>query len=210
MTIRVRDDDVLIGSSSYDDPLKKFKSVHELICQSDKLMHVPAILLHHVIKDGTPGIIGIPSAVEYVREQTQAGRMKPEIHGLEHVDYGKLDKTTVIEHLKICQEFLWKEFDIKSTRWMTPWGASQPHLHEAASIVGLKLVDCSRVKWTKLAGRHGVVQQLREGRDISYMEGGEIFMHWWEGGLRLNRVVEVLKHGSWDAAKEANGKWFAE
>jgi len=204
--IYVRDDDVLIGSSSHKDSLAKFKKVHNLICQTDRLLHVPAILLHHVIADGTPGVIGIPGAVEYIREQTQEGKMKPEIHGLEHIDYGKLDKATVIDHLRQCIDFLWQEFNTEATKWMTPWGASQPHLHEAAAEVNLKLVDCSRIN--KLAGRHGVVQRMRDGEDGSFLENDDIFFHWWEGGMRLNRVVEVLKCGSWAAAQAENEEWF--
>ena len=204
MTIICRDDDVLIGSSEYSDPLEKFKQVHSWICEvpKEKLLHVPAILLYHERATGAPGIIDIPGAVEFVREETQEGRMRPEIHGYEHVDYGKLDKDTVIDHLQRCDDFIYKEFGVVPTTWYTPWGASQPHLHEAAEDAGLKLVDCSKIH--KLRGRHGVVQRLRDGEDLSFLENDEIFMHWWEGGLRLKRVIEVIKHGSWDKAVEEN------
>ena len=69
------------------------------------------------------------------------------------------------------------------------------------------MVTCEHIH--KMNGRYGVVQQLMDGRDISYLDGEEIFMHWWEGGARLKRIIEVAKHGSWEAAKDANKKLFA-
>lgn len=206
--IYVRDDDVLIESSSYKDPFKHFQTVHDWICETDKLLHVPAILVNNVVKDGSKGITGFPEAMEYIKSETAAGRMRPEIHGYEHIDYGKLNKAEVVAHLEMCQNFMWYYFDVQPTKWYTPWGASQPHLHDAASFVGLKLVDCSNIN--KLAGRYGIVQQLKDGRDISYLENREIFFHWWEGGLRLKRVIEALKYGSYAAAAEVHSdeKWF--
>lgn len=207
--IYVRDDDVLIDSSSHEKPFEHFKTVHYWICESNRLLHVPTILINNVVKDGTKGIVGFPEAVEFIKSETVAGRMRPQIHGLEHIDYGKLSEDDVRSHLKICREFMWYYFDVVATAWYTPWGASQPHLWSAANKEGLELVDCSRIN--KLAGRHGVVQRLRDGhKPEDFLEEDEIFFHWWEGGLRLKRVVEVLKHGSWKAAEEANGKWFSE
>ncbi len=205
--IYVRDDDVLIDSSSHDDPFKHFQTVHSWICESDRFLHVPAILINNVVKDGTRGIVGFPEAIEFIKSETKAGRMRPEIHGYEHVDYGKLKVGQVCAHLAMCKEFFWQYFDVEATTWYTPWGASQPHLWDAANLEGLKLVDCSRIN--KLAGKYGVVQRLREGhKPEDFLEEDEVFFHWWEGGMRLKRVIEVLKHGSWDAAKSANGKWF--
>jgi hypothetical protein len=204
--IFVRDDDVLIDSSSHKDAFRHFKSIHEQICETPKLLHVPAILVNNVVKDGTKGLAGFPEAVEYIKSETQAGRMRPEIHGYEHVDYAKLDTETVIKHLVECQDFMWKYLEVNTTTWYTPWGANAPHLYEAAAKVDLKLVDCSQIH--KLAGRHGVVQRLREGHKIDFLNDQEIFFHWWEGGLRLKRVIEFLKHGSWYEAANANEDWF--
>lgn len=197
--IYVRDDDVLLSSSSHADPLKHFKTVHSWICETPKLLHVPTILVTEIQE--------FPEAIEFIKEETGAGRMRPEIHGLKHIDYAKLSLKEVIDHLCRCIEFLLDNFDVDSTTWYTPWGASAPHLHEAASEVGLKLVDCSNIN--KLAGRYGLVQLAREGKDIEkIMEEKEIFFHWWEGGLRLKRVIEVLKHGSFEVAGQANKDWF--
>ena len=204
--IYVRDDDVLIDSSSHKDPVKHFKTVHEWICETPKLLHRPGILVHNVKKDGTRGLSGFPEAMEYIKAETAAGRMAPQIHGYEHIDYGKLSSQEVADHLRYCQDFIWKNFNFDPLIWYTPWGASAPHLHEVTELMGIKLVDCSKIH--KLAGRHGVVQRLRDGDDGTYLEEDEIFFHWWEGGVRLKRVIEFFKHGTWDKAKENNGDWF--
>lgn len=200
--IRVRDDDVLIGSSSHPDPLAEFKRVHKLICESSRLIHVPAILIHHNISTGSPGIVDFPGAVEFVQEKTDDGKMLPEVHGWQHIDYAKLSTAEVVDDLKRCQDFILKHFGRMATKWYTPWGANAPHLYEAANHVELELVDCSAIN--KLQGRYGVVKRLSDGKSIDYLEGDEIFMHWWQGGSHLRRVVEVLKHGTWAKAVEAN------
>jgi hypothetical protein len=205
--IYIRDDDVLIDSSSYSDPFKHFKTVHGWICElPDKLLHVPALLMYHNIEKQDRGLLSFPEAVEFIKAETAAGRMRPEIHGYEHKDYKPLSVERVVTELEICKDWLWCEFDTKATKWYTPWGANAPHLYEAADTAGLELIDCSDIN--KLAGRYGVVQQFREGRLPEYIEEKEIFFHWWEGGNRLQRAIEVIKHGDWITAKANNGKWF--
>lgn len=195
----VRDDDVLLPSSSYPDAFGRFRQVHEWIQRAEgKIIHRPAILVND--------IKAFPDCISYIRELTQAGEMEPEIHGLEHIDYGKLSKAEVKEHLDICRDFILDEFGWNATAWYTPWGASQEHLHEVASREGLKLVDCSRIN--KMQGKHGIVQRLRDGTPISTWDDQEIFMHWWEGGSRLLRICLAVKHGSWEAAAKAEPRLF--
>jgi len=197
--IAVRDDDVLIKSSSHENSFSHFKTVHNWICESDKLLHVPAILVTEIQE--------FPECIEYIKDEASKGKMRPEIHGLRHIDYAKLSVEEVVVHLNKCKDFLLDKFNVNATTWYTPWGANASHLFDAAAECKLKLVDTSRIN--KLAGRYGMVQLAREGRDLNkFLEGGEIFFHWWEGGMRLKRVIEVLKHGSWEAAKAANGEWF--
>lgn len=207
--IYVRDDDVLINSSGFSDPFKHFKKVHRWVCEApDKLLHVPALLMYHNIDKQDRGLLGFPEAVDFIKAETAAGRMRPEIHGYEHKDYKPLSKERIRTELEICKDWLWCEFDTVATKWYTPWGANAPHLYEAAVEAGLELVDCSNIN--KLAGRYGVVQQFREGRSPDYLEEKDIFFHWWEGGLRLKRAIEVIKHGDWATAKANNDKWFDE
>ena len=203
--IRIRDDDVLLSSSSYSDELGRLKQIHDWICEvPDKLIHVPAILVTEIQE--------FPEAIEYIRQETAEGRMLPEIHGLSHKDYASLTSSEIVLELRECKEFIQKEFNHKATKFYTPWGAGADergkHIKSAAHAVQLEMVTCERIN--KLQGRYGVCQQLKEGRDVSYLDGNEIFMHWWEGGSRLKRVVEVAKHGSWEAAKKENRRLFSE
>ena len=203
--IGVRDDDVLVGSSSTDNPLKRFQMVHEWICEvPDTLIHTPTILVTEIQE--------FPDCIEYVREETAEGRMMPEIHGLKHINYATLTFDEVVNHLDHCKEWIKREFNYDATRWYTPWGAGEDeagaHLRPAAAAIGLKLVTCKNI--VKLKGRYGVVQELRDGRNISYLNGNEIFIHWWENASRLKRVIEVIKHGSWNEAAAANKELFAE
>ncbi len=201
--IRVRDDDVLLPSSSYSCELGRLKQIHEWICEvPDQMIHVPAILVTE--------IKGFPECIEWIRQETAEGRMLPEIHGWSHKDYASLTSAEIVLELRDCKAFIAKEFNHKATKFYTPWGAGfderGKHIRGAAAAVGLEMVTCENI--TKMNGRYGVIQELMDGRDLSYMNGQEIFMHWWEGGSRLKRIVEVAKHGSWEEAKKANRKLF--
>lgn len=201
--IRIRDDDVLVGSSSTNDPLKKFQMVHEWICEvPDTFIHVPTILVTEIQE--------FPEAIEYVRQETAEGRMIPEIHGLEHINYADLEEDEIVNHLEYCKEWIRKNLGREPTRFMSPWGAGADskgeHIHTAANKVGIEVVTCENL--TKLKGRYGVVQELKDGRNISYLDGGEIFIHWWESPGRLRRVIDVIKHGSWEEAKRMNPALF--
>jgi hypothetical protein len=72
--------------------------------------------------------------------------------------------------------------------------------------MGLEMVTCEHIN--KMNGRYGVIQQLMDGHTVDYLDGDEIFMHWWEGGSRLKRIIEVAKHGSWDEAVKHNKRLF--
>jgi peptidoglycan/xylan/chitin deacetylase (PgdA/CDA1 family) len=191
--IYLRDDDVLVGSSGHEDSFKKFQQVHRWICETDKLLHIPAILVTE--------IQAYPECIAYIKEETRKGRMSPEIHGYKHIDYGKLSYDEVVDHLRRCKNFIGEQFDITAKTWYTPWGANSPTLQQASAECGLILVDCSNLN--KLNGRYGVIQEAKEGKNIAKLfDKKEIFYHWWQGGLRLKRMVEILKHGSIEAAME--------
>lgn len=206
--IRIRDDDVLIGSSGIKDELARFKMVHEWICEvPDQMIHVPTILITEIQE--------FPECIEYVRQETLEGRMLPEIHGLSHKDYAALKPERIVEELEICRDWIHEQFGHIATKLYTPWGAGADargaHIRPAAESIGIELVTCEYIN--KLNGRYGVIQQLKDGRPLKYIEDthdGEIFIHWWESMARMRRVVEVAKYGSWEAAKAENRKLFRE
>jgi hypothetical protein len=203
--IGVRDDDVLLSSKSTDKPLTKFKMVHEWICEvPDTLIHVPTILVTEIQE--------FPDAIEFIRQETAEGRMVPEIHGLEHIDYADLEEDEIANHLEYCKGWIRKRLGYEPTRFYTPWGAGADdrgrHIHWAAHRVGLSVVTCENIH--KMQGRYGVIQELKDGNTLNYLEGKEIFLHWWENVTRLKRIVEVIKHGDWESAKAANKNLFKE
>ena len=201
--IRVRDDDVLLPSSSYENELGRLKQIHEWICEvPDTLIHVTGILVLEIQE--------FPEAIEFIRQETAEGRMLPEIHGLSHKDYANLTEKEIVAELSVCRDWIDYKFGHKATKFYTPWGAGADergaHIRPAAESIGIEVVTCEHI--TKMNGRHGIIQGLMDGRDLSFWDGQEILMHWWEGGCRLKRIVEVAKHGSWEEAKKHNRKLF--
>lgn len=196
--IYIRDDDVLLRSNGFNDPVLRLEQIHSWILESPRLMHVPTILCSE--------IKSFPNAIKFIKEETIAGRMLPQLHGWEHIDYGKLHYAAVIDHLERSKHWMIDNLNVCPTRWYTPWGASATHLHTAANDCGLKLIDTSGI--IVLEGPNGVLATLKKGVPIDYLDGKEIFMHWWTRGLRLWRLALIAKHGSWQAAKAAKPEVF--
>ena len=81
--IYLRDDDVLVSSSS-SQGLKRFKQIHNWVAEVPGILHIPTILVTEIQQ--------FPEGIEFVREETAKGKMRPELHGLEHIDYNKLSR----------------------------------------------------------------------------------------------------------------------
>ena len=198
--IYLRDDDVMIRSKGWnDDPFARFKLTHEWAKISDKLMHVPTLLVEE-LRDH------FPQATKYIREETAAGRMAPELHGIYHAVYDQFSPDHVLEHLTEGADWMEEEIGVRPKKWYTPWGANAPHLYAAAAEAGLELVDC-----TKLYTLQRVTRDLREGTiGVQELEGREIFFHWWEMGLRVKRLAYACNYGSWQAAAAEHKELFGE
>lgn len=196
--IYLRDDDVLVPSKSYDDPFKRFRQLHEWALHSKKLMHVPTLIISQLEE--------FPECVEYIRAETLAGRMQPELHGMFHVDYAKLSPQHVREHLAESIEWMEQHVGRSPEIWYTPWGQYTPDLILAAQQYGLQLRGVDR-EWAlgKVTGR------LREGRlTLADLEERDLFFHWWAGGCRVLRVAKALEAGSWEAAALADPELFGD
>lgn len=199
--IIIRDDDVLVRSRAFSDPFAQFRHVHELIKSAyPHFMHVPTVLINEIQE--------FPQCIEYIREETKAGFMQPQIHGLNHIDYGALPKQTVIEHMRECKEFFQKNFNIIPTQMATPWGADTPLLREALAEEGLELLGAKGVP--TLEGAGGLIDQFRQGTPFNQLNGVIYLLHWWNQGSRLARVCAVAKYGSWHLASQAEPKLFRE
>lgn len=222
--ILVRDDDVMQQSSAWPDPpgtslhagaTGRFKQIHEWICRdTEHFLHVPAIMLYHVKDDpNTAGLLEFPEVIRFIERETKEGRMRPEIHGLEHIDYKKVSEARCIEDLEIMKEYILREFDSTATIWYTPWGANAPHMYAAAKKMDLTLIDCSEIR--KLPGRYGLAARVAECTEQKYVlrvlnqTDKSIFLHFYEGGARLLRVIEITKHGSVEEAKKHNKGLFS-
>jgi peptidoglycan/xylan/chitin deacetylase (PgdA/CDA1 family) len=179
--IRIRDDDVLLPSSQWPNPMGRFVGFHKLVLQDQEhFIHVPAILCTE-IQD-------FPEAIEYIKLETAEGRMEPQIHGLKHIDYGKLPYFEVIKHLEACLGWFIVHNLPRPAIWYTPWGATQPHLHRAAASLDLLLIDTSGIIHPGQARDY-----LKQTRNIHFFEGKEILRHWWQSCGALDEFVRLGK-----------------
>lgn len=185
--IFVRDDDVLLSSKDTDS-LGRFKRVHELICSNPRFVHVAAILVEEIQT--------VPGAVEYIREENANGRLKLQLHGLRHVDYGAMDIKDVHVHLSHSIEWMFQWFRVIPTKWYTPWGSTQEHLHVAAKAAGLQLVDCSNR--IKTCGENGALDLLRKHGCLDPFEDKELHIHWWsaQDRERLQMLVNYERQNT--------------
>jgi len=197
--VRVRNDDVLVGSSSWPDPFKRFSQIHRwIIDASAHMIHVPAIL--------TEEIQAFPQCIEYIKGEAKAGRMVPELHGFHHeIDYRTRSYKDCCEDLEKAIGWMVTNIGVTPTVWYTPRCADHPNMREAANKFNLQFVASFM---NKLEGRYGVVQRLRDKAPIEFLDGIEISCHWWSSGLRLKRVIEAVKCGSWLEASKQNRELF--
>jgi peptidoglycan/xylan/chitin deacetylase (PgdA/CDA1 family) len=195
--ILIRNDDVILDSSGKykGKEFERFRFVHEQICRvPDKLLHCPAILCEE--------IEAFPQAIEYIREEAKAGRMRPYLHCWNHTDWTTKSRDEIVNMLKQCD--LWFDLNLyyEYTVWATPWGANSPVAQQAARELGIRVETTHETVDIKAAARF--VQQS----GLPSLDGRTVLFHWWERGLSLFRIVEAAAQGSWAAAAAAKPEWF--
>lgn len=192
--IRIRDDDVLISSKGFAGrEFARFKGFHNVVLQDPKhFIHVGAIL--------TTEIQEFPECIEFIKQETAAGRFLPETHGLKHIDYANLSFDEIGEHLNICRKFIQDNFNYNPTIFYSPWGAGADargaHIRPAAAAVGFQLVTCEH-----MIHPHRLVEDVnlaKEGKVLSSSlltkwEGKEILRHWWEGANSISTSTLYFK-----------------
>jgi peptidoglycan/xylan/chitin deacetylase (PgdA/CDA1 family) len=190
--IRVRNDDVLRPSSDWKGrEFERLKRIHSWISEFPKdFIHVPTILVNDIEQ--------FPEAIDFVVQETAAGLMVPEVHGLDHVDYCNLPEQKIVDDLSKCIEWHDSKFGVKPTRFYTPWGGMNDKCYRAAQSVGLRAIAVD-TNWSL----ENVCARLGKGGLVEDLHDREIFMHWWNRGIRLKRVAMAVKYGSWAAAKVA-------
>ena len=196
--IRLRDDDVLVPTRSYPSSFARFRRIHEWLKICPSIIHVPTIV--------TQEIEAYPGCIEYIRTETAAGRMEPQLHGVLHIDYSALPIERVRDDLLRGIEWMLIHLGVSPSIWYTPWGSTQETLRAAAASVGLELVGVER-HW--MIDR--VNARLRSGDEtVESLQGREVFFHWWGGGLRVLRLAHAINHGSWAAAAKAERSLFVD
>ena len=190
--IRIRNDDVLRNSSDWTGrEVERLKRVHSWISEFPQhFIHVPTIVVNDIKK--------FPDAVDFVTVETKEGRMAPEIHGLEHIDYCSEPDSVIIDHLSECIEWFEKTLDVTPTRFYTPWGGWNQRTADVAATLRLQTIAVD-TNWSL----ESVCARLRNGGLVEDVHGNEVFMHWWNRGIRLKRLTMAVSHGSWSAATKA-------
>lgn len=204
--IRVRTDDILVTS----EPMKgrefqKFVKHHMWVLAAPELFyHTPNILVRPVQQ--------FPECVDYLVNEQKEGRLRCDLHGLVHdpmdskgnQGYSFLAVKEIEQHLEECFDWFDKTFDEVPIRWCTPHGSNSPMMQEAANKFDLIIEGVD----------YPVIDQkvaeplVRKHKSIKPLEDRVIMVHYWERGLRLFRIVQVAKHGSWEAAKKVYPDYF--
>ena len=203
--IRIRDDDILVSSSSFPGKeFDRFRGFHNTVKEDPKhFVHVLAILATE--------IQAFPECIDYIREETAAGHMYPEVHGLHHIDYASLPYNEVVTQLTEAKQFIINEFNYVPTLWYSPWGAGADergaHLRQAALDAGLNLVTCEgmiepsamlydvrAVKGLdRETGSRVITPTMTKEFLLKKWEGKEILRHWWSSVGQLNEIIKHCK-----------------
>lgn len=197
--IVIRNDDVLRESTGKykGKEFNRFRFVHEQICRApEKLLHCPAILCQE--------IEAYPEAIDYIKQETKAGRMRPYLHCLNHSeDWTARSFDDIEDMLGQCDNWFSERLEYEFLVWATPWGAASEQALRAAAEIGIRLETTAETIEDKPA-----VRLVESTGSVDCLEGRTVLLHWWNQGLSIFRIVEVAVNGSWEAAKEARPDWF--
>ena len=188
--IVIRDDDVLWDRRNHKfaplTEVERFKQVHEWLCQSDQVLHVPAILVKQIQE--------YPEGIEYIKKRTYEGYMKPQLHGWDHSDYSTMDLDLIRGHLFKCFEWFYEVNLPMPSKLYATFGNTSKSMKKVASEFGLEMVGLDKKKTS-------LMRICKEKRDLTpYENGEEIFMHWWQCRDFPLQLVNRLETGSWEPA----------
>jgi len=198
--IRVRFDDVLVYSEPMKDrEFQKFRKHHQWCLDMPETFYPTAAILCSEIQ-------AFPEAVEYVRTELDAGRLYIDLHGWEHIDYTKLSQKEIEEHLDKSFEYLLKEFNCLPVRWATPWGANSESIQLACRKYGLTWEGVT----DPVVDQGPASAKVHETQTVECLRGKVIMVHWFERGLKLYRIVQTAKYGTWDEAAADQPELFKD
>ncbi len=188
--IIVRVDDVMCESSAWDRPrsIRRITAFQRWMSDIPAIEYVPTVLVTE-IQDYS-------EVIELLRAGAQSKIASPQIHGLEHIDYGALDEATVRSHLKKCIEWFERELDFTPTVWATPWGGTNDIMQRVSAELGLRLETTHPTIDVKKA-----MGYLKSGQmEVKDFFGKTILEHWWNRGSTLLRFVDCVRYGSYTEA----------
>ena len=189
--IRIRIDDVMWHSSAFTNERaeNRFKQIHRWICQQpDSMIHIPTILVTE-IQD-------FPNIIELVRQETLEGTMSPQLHGYEHISYGELDQDVIEDHLDKSMVWFGENLGIEPSIWATPWGGTSDTMVAAASKYCLEIETVN----SAYPYNFGKAIEIAKDKGVQALHNETVFGHWWNKGLKLLRLVEIVKYGGYEEA----------
>jgi peptidoglycan/xylan/chitin deacetylase (PgdA/CDA1 family) len=198
--IIMRNDDVLGHSSAYDNPVPRFKKYQRWMLEGlDDFEHMPTIVVTYLEK--------WPEAIDFIREETAEGRMRPELHGWDHIDYNSMPLGEIREDLDKSLIWMSKNLVVTPKFFYTPWGGAPSLAVQAA---------CTEFGLTPLGVQNtvscsGVLRYVKQHGHISASKvyaGREILTHWWQKNMRVPRLVKIWHYGGLAQAMKAEPELY--
>lgn len=198
--IRIRCDDYVVNSSAFsrDRAVKRIVQIHRWMEQAPQgyFNYIPTVIVSE--------IKNWPEIIELLKKETTAHKISPQIHGLEHIDYGAVSKAIIKDHLLKCIDWFETTLHYTPTIWASPWGAWTRDMQEISNELHLTLeTTAPTVPLGQCieAIRNTGVEKVRYSSPL-------VLMHWWEKGLKLLRLTEIVRAGSYDGAVKARPDLF--
>jgi len=184
---RIRFDDVLWQTGNEKlrgKELSRFQ-LHIDWCKGLDVTLAPNIIVEEIKK--------FPEAIDYVNKlMDEDERVTLDLHGWDHGPYAPRPYEEITEHLDSALEW----FDVNlhghfPCRWVTPHGANSRAIQRAAREHGLDVETTE----DPVIDQREADKILRVTRDLSKLDDKVIMVHWWERGMALYRIVQILRHG---------------
>jgi len=196
--IRVRTDDVLVHSDSMKGAeFEKWRKHHRWVLEAPAYFYHVAAILCKDIQD-------FPKAIDYIRQEVAEGRLGLDLHGWEHIDYSKIPQEQIEEHLEKSFEFFLKTFNCLPSRWATPWGNNSEGIKKAARKYSIAVEGVT----DPVIDQSQAVNIVHHFNSITPLLGKVIMVHWFERGLKLWRIIQTAKYGTWTKAEAAHPTEF--
>lgn len=196
--IRVRTDDVLVHSDSMAGAeFEKWKKHHQWVLEAPLYFYHSAAILCKEIQD-------FPEAIAYIKKESEEKRLILDLHGWEHIDYAKISQEQIELHLEQSFEFFMKAFNCLPVRWATPWGANSEGIRKAARKFSLVVEGVN----DPVIDQGQAVKLVHTYDSAEILRGRVVMVHWFERGLKLWRIIQTAKYGSWQKAAEKHPEEF--